>query len=297
MIIDERIEISKSEIKDMKLRELLDNIKNLQLLWKTVITENEPRWVRQLTESLFRRFGFFALRAYEDTELNSLDDVEVLQSASNMQRALLRLNNACVRRTIAFFYCAFRHLQALDAQHALPCQELQCEVHSHLLSASLDDFFSLSMYFDTPVSATLEYRHEFTGMFNSISQVMYYNNPEYERRQQKRFDELVKCDDPIHILPLFMQLYPTLPIVREDDAYPDDFKPPVFHDDALERVRRAKHSEFMWLILPGRIYLVHKDGTTLHCDNAAALFNVVARNTTDDTTDTATASSSSAAPA
>lgn len=56
------------------------------------------------------------------------------------------------------------------------------KVHQHHVSASVDSFYLLSMFYDLPPASRLNYRHMFSGLYNCISQPVYYHNPDYQRR-------------------------------------------------------------------------------------------------------------------
>lgn len=56
------------------------------------------------------------------------------------------------------------------------------DLHQHHVTASLDVFYRMSMFYDLPPAARLNYRHMFSGLYNCISQPLYYHNPDYQRR-------------------------------------------------------------------------------------------------------------------
>jgi hypothetical protein len=59
-----------------------------------------------------------------------------------------------------------------------------CGIRIHHIIAASDDFNRISMYWDLPPAAKINYVHEFRGYFNCISQVVYFHDPEYQRRSQ-----------------------------------------------------------------------------------------------------------------
>eukprot|EP00961_Rhodomonas_salina_P296453 3936363-Rhodomonas_salina.1 len=53
----------------------------------------------------------------------------------------------------------------------------------HAIEATKDEFYKLGMHFDAFVGARLAYQHRFPGMYNCISQVIYFHSENYERRK------------------------------------------------------------------------------------------------------------------
>lgn len=312
LLLDKRVHICETCVCNMKLSELADNIRNMQLLWPSLVETEDIEYLFRAIDSCFHRFGVLANCAWPPCVLDRpelVDSVNLKQPQESSETELpvgehccqlhncaaafptasstvsesavpppacVQLSTACIRRAMAFFLVAFRHLHLRDVSHTLdPDEPPTTEMHTHLLSASLDTFFSMSMYFDTPMSSCMEYRHEFTGMFNSITQVMYYNNPDYQRRPQKNFEDIVNGAQPIHILPLFLQIYPTVHVVHEEDALPAGFSTPKHteHPVKLDQNQAA----WAWFIVPGRIYLMHQSGAVHFSANAHPLFNRIAK--------------------
>lgn len=269
-----RLCISETPVDSMALRELRDNLRNLQLLWPE-LRPADPCVLFELLRGYFARFGELADQAWDARVLNDHDCTEPVPAPAGPGPGpgKLRLNASCIRRLTGLFLVLFRHAQLREACVKLPPEapSPRVELHKHLLSASLDMFFSLSMYYDTPVGACMEYRHEFTGMFNSVTQVMYYNNPAYQRRAQKQFEDIASGDDVLHVLPLFYQLYPSVPLLHEEHAFLPDFDEPTAEPSA------AESDAYAWFVVPGQIYLLGNRGHVFSCSNAFALFHRVAR--------------------
>jgi hypothetical protein len=128
----------------------------------------------------------------------------------------------------------------------------------------------------------LQYRHEFSNMYHSISQVVYYNNTSYVRRRQLPLAELCKCEQPVHVLPLFCLIRPSLLVYKEDETLPAGFAVPGSYDtDTTNEVNQVNDKGIVndvvwaWLMLPGRIYLVSNRGHLYYSSNMIPLFNLV----------------------
>ena len=88
-------------------------------------------------------------------------------------------------------------------------------------------------------------------------QVVYFHNAQYERIARIPFAR-VHEGDPLHVLPALMQLYPDVELRYEEDR--------------LDLVRGP--GRWVWLAVPGRIYLVGPDGRVYHSTNVTSLLRV-----------------------
>jgi hypothetical protein len=100
----------------------------------------------------------------------------------------------CLRSLINTFLVLYRLLHWMqisiagwgdaEEENEVPVEDLPefTKVHQHHVSASVDSFYLLSMFYDLPPASRLNYRHMFSGLYNCISQPVYYHNPDYQRR-------------------------------------------------------------------------------------------------------------------
>jgi hypothetical protein len=257
----------------LSLRQLLDAVQNLQATWGALVGGEDPDALVAALDACFARFGALARGWHVPGVLDCEDFVEV---APDGRRALTA---AAVRRFAAFLFVAYRHAHLAGAAIALDADEpLAVPVHSHLVTASLDDFYRCSMYWDMLPASVLQYRHEFTGMFHSISQVMYYNNPSYARRRQLGADAIAAGAAPEHVLPVMLQVYPEVALVHEDEPLPPGFAVPgaLAEWDPAAPLSAAPR-DWAWLFLPGRLYLATRAGHLFWAPRAAPLCNLLAR--------------------
>ena len=101
------------------------------------------------------------------------------------------MNRICIRRFVNVFGAFYRMLHLWEIKHrvdlgaeAAAGDSFDCGIRIHHIVAASDDFSKLSMHWDLMPAAKLNYVHDFRGYFNCISQVVYFHNPEYERRMQ-----------------------------------------------------------------------------------------------------------------
>lgn len=106
-----------------------------------------------------------------------------------------------------------------DEDYEIPVKDLPefTKVHQHHLSASVDSFYQLSMYYDLPPAARLNYRHMFSGLYNCISQPVYYHNPDYQRRLQPDIKDVSIGKFDVSTMPALMQIHPEISVLYDDD--------------------------------------------------------------------------------
>lgn len=88
-------------------------------------------------------------------------------------------------------------------------------------------------------------------------QVVYFHNAQYERLARIPLADAVD-GDPMQVLPAVCQLYPEVPLHYEED-----------HVDLSRPTGR-----WLWMVLPGRVYLVGPDERVYHSDNVTSLLRV-----------------------
>eukprot|EP00961_Rhodomonas_salina_P182058 2457578-Rhodomonas_salina.1 len=265
--------ILEDDVHRLTLRGLLDTTKNFQVLWPELIASEDPADLYRAVDACLLRFGALASGRHEAGELDCDDFVEVHSTG------LRHVNNACVRTFTGFFYVAYCHVHLAACCLDLPPGEpLEFELHSHLVTTALDDYYALSMYYDATMASIMQYRHEFTGMFHSVSQVMYYNNPSYARRPQRSQDDILSGNYPDSTLPVVRQLYPDVALLQEDDPLPANFSIPGSTDEYDPAgPLPAAPSDWAWIVVPGCVYLACATGLLFHCPNIIPLLNLVHR--------------------
>lgn len=201
-----------------------------------------------VVDALFHRFG--QLARLEETS-STMDDRGSVDE-STTRRGLLVLSNICLRRFLCTFLVFYRHLyiaavceEPVDAIKACPGGKYDTGIKTHHILAGMDDFNNLSMQLDLMPAARLLYMHDFPGMYNAVSQVVYFNNQHYERRRPFP-KEAAKVSTgekgAIHLLSASHQLYPDVEILFEDD-----------HFSLLESDSPGR---FRWLMVASEIYLL-----------------------------------------
>lgn len=332
---DRRMTLMAKAPEAMTLRELRDTVDNLLIEWPSFLTrlrenpqsEANFRAVTSLIEDCFRRLGTLAAQGGSGQVLDDPLGVEPDASVAGG----CRLTRPCLRRLLGSFLVLYRHLHLLETAVPVAPEPFDCKVKGHHLEASSEDFHHLCMVSTLPVAARLNYKQDFPGMYNHVSQVpkqkeaprpdrassgwctffvlvffclvgsvhsrfrshdprghalpfcakgvcnhqhdarhadaafsglyepqvVYFHNPQYERRARISLAEVL-AGDPVQVLPALCQLYPGIPLRYEEEHL--DLSQPT--------------GQWQWLVLPGRIYLVHPDGAVYHSDNITALLRI-----------------------
>ena len=141
------------------------------------------------------------------------------------------------------------------------------DLHGHHREASLDQFYEASMVGDLGPGQIIQYRSKFSHLFHSISQVIFFNHPQYHRQKQIPMEEIVKggCS-AVNVLPLLLQIAPEIPLLYE-------------HTGACCKQVHEGHA-FAWVLLSGFILLVDRAGV-IWCarDIRSLLLKAKAKNT------------------
>jgi hypothetical protein len=235
----------------MTLRELRDSVDNA--LIELPARRLGARPATAFIDGCFHRFGALAAQGGDADALNDSLAVEEHDDPA----APLRLSRPCIRRFLASFLVMYRHMHLAAIAQPVPPAPYDCGIRKHHMEASSDAFALLAMRMRLPAAAVLNYKQDFTGFFNHISQVVYFHNPAYEPLRRVPLAEAAR-GDPLQVLPAIQLLYPDIRTYYEEDAF--DITRPLGH--------------WAWIVLPGRVYLAGPDARVYHSDNVTALVGV-----------------------
>lgn len=259
-----RMTIMDKPVHSMTWRELKDTMANILLEWpafldrlkQNIRAKQNLRQVMHLINLCASRFGALAyMAAGEDV----MDDPSETQPADRHEGAggLVMLTPSSLRRMVGSFLIMYRHLHLLAVCQKVPPQGHSAGVSKYHYEASNDEFNILCMHMALPVAARLNYRHDFPGMFNHVSQVVYFHNTQYSRIKRHPLEDFRNAE-PVHVLPAIRELYPELPLKFEEDMF-DPTKP---------------DQGWFWLLIAGRVYLMTPEPRVLHSDNVSDLLKV-----------------------
>lgn len=127
-------------------------------------------------------------------------------------------------------------------------------ITKHHVFAGSDEFNVISMHWDLPPASVLTYFHDFSGMYNNVSQVVYYNYPTYCKRNPmlSKTDEITnETLGPLYILPALRQMYPDVDVV---------------YLDCYLNILTLNRTKSVWLVMDQAIYLITPDNQVFHSD-------------------------------
>ena len=236
-----RLTLMSKPVHTMTLRELKDTIENLQLEWPLFLkrlssnpnAQKNLDSVISLIDQCFARFGSLCQVAGPES---LMDDLSSIDPHTNNT---LKITYPCIRRTICTFMVFYRHLHLLAVTKCVQDSYFDCKITKYHMEASGDEFNLLCMHLSLPVAAKMNYKHDFTEMYNHVSQVVFFHNSEYQRTPRAKL-EAISTAFPEHILPALMQMHPSITVKYEED-----------HIDLT-----SPGTDWWWLVVAGRIYLV-----------------------------------------
>jgi hypothetical protein len=87
----------------------------------------------------------------------------------------------------------------------------------HHIESSVDFFNHLQQVICLAPGMRLVYRTNFAGMYNDISQVVYFHHPKFTKQSQLKLKDILQ--NSINTLPLVTQLFPQLLVHYDDDSF------------------------------------------------------------------------------
>jgi len=258
-----RVVMHAEPVSEMSWLQLSETLTALQLEFKASITWSENLGYdtcidyAALMLVVLKRVGFWLSRQWRRVDVDGAgaDDSEALQGLVDLDRENWRcVRPACVVQVLDGVHALLSLVRLLltaevVALHSPVADERRDEVrlYNHHREASIDDFYEMSMVADCMVGSVTQYKHKFQFLFHSISQVVYYHYPTYERQRQQPMAFLEDYGIPgTNLLPLLLQLNPDMPVFYE-------------HTGAGQRAAYAAHP-FSWAFMSGYILLVSRAG-------------------------------------
>jgi len=269
-----RVLLHAQKMSEMSWLQLSETLTALQLEFKETMTWSaENGYLTQvdypsLMLVLLKRVGFWLARQWRrvDDDVAGAEDPEALQGLVDLDKEGWRcVRPACVVQVLDGVHALLSLARLLlTAQvvtlHSPNSEEVSEEVrlYNHHREASIDEFYEMSMVADCMVGSVTQYKHKFQFLFHSISQVVYYHFPTYERQRQQPMAFLEGYGiSGTNLLPLLLQLNPDMPIFYE-------------HTGAGEREKFAAH-KFSWAFMSGYILLLDRQGAVFCAEDLRSL--------------------------
>lgn len=242
-------------ISEMHWDELTDTLASLQMEFHNLFSMEEKGFVpcidiESVLLAIMRRMGhWMSVR----TQLrNESEALRSLYDADNEQHSRLRCGvlTDAMDALHAMWSSMCLLLRAKPLQHdANQSACLQAvPLFNHHREASLDSFYEISMVSDLAPGAILQYKNKFRVLFHSISQVIYFHYPAYDRQIQRPMSELNCYKAPaVNLLPLLLQLDPDMSVQYE-------------HTSRANSTESTGKSQWHWKITAGYVLLVNAAG-------------------------------------
>ena len=169
-----------------------------------------------------------------------------------------------IRRMCCIFLMLYRTLEITTSALVVPppgdadLSILRGAFREHHIECSNDFFAMLQQMVYLAPGMRLVYRMDFNGMYNDVSQVVFFHYPEYQRQAQLPLKLVV--DNALNCLPLLTQLMPEVPVVYDDDDY----------IPGKSELAKNKFVPFAWLISCASIFLVEVVKDTNECNILAS---------------------------
>ena len=269
-----RVALHAEPVSEMSWQQLGETATALQLEFKATMTWDRAGGYHTevdypaLVLVLLKRAGFWLARQWRRVEDGGAvqEDAEALQGLVDLDKEGWRcVRPACVAQLLDGVHAVLSLARLLltarvVALHSPDADAVRDEVrlYNHHREASIDEFYDMSMVADCMVGSVTQYKHKFQFLFHSISQVVYYHFPTYERQRQQPMAFLEGYGIPgTNLLPLLLQLDPDIPVYYE-------------HTGAGRRAAYAAHT-FSWVFMSGYILLLDREGAVFCAEDLRSL--------------------------
>jgi hypothetical protein len=256
--VDDRMTLMAKRPSCMTLRELKDTVDNILIEWPRFLDrlEDNPNGddnlhaVVGLIDACMARFGHLTSNPGSPRVFDDSGSTEPHTDAEGV----VRLSKPAMRRMLGSFLVLYRHIHMLAKCETIDPTPHDCGIRKHHMEASTDDFHLLCMSMRLPVAARLNYKQDFPGMYNHVSQVVYFHDPQYERQVRVGMDK-VSSGDVMQVLPALRQLFPEIELAYEED-----------------HINISKPTgKWHWMVLPGRVYLISPNSRIYQSENVTTL--------------------------
>eukprot|EP00961_Rhodomonas_salina_P225558 3049509-Rhodomonas_salina.1 len=255
------VHVHDKPVNTLTAHELRDSIEAFQLHMGRLLERDGFEACEVALFRLFVRFGMLASGAYDESVMD--DHAYMTRIPCDAATGVLYIYTCKALRTlINIFLVLFRAVEIVKRSCYLDVvqEDLGLEImrgkitdkiserhvkavaemiKSFHVEATLDEFNILQQMFYLKPAQRLVYRHNFSGMFNDISQVTYFHYPSYVRMPQVNADEMRA--HPMNSLACIGSVVPHLTTQFDDDgALPFGVTP---------------NSKWSWVVSVGKVYL------------------------------------------
>ena len=254
--VKEVLLVHSTPLREMSWSEIIDTLSSLQMEFHNLYRVEENGFVccvniEAVLLILMRRMGHWM--AHRVKLHDAGEAVRSMYEAD--EEEFSRLHLAAMTDALDSLHAMLAANLILMTAKRLPQERSQSDclnavtLYNHHREASLDAFYELSMVSDLAPGAIMQYKHKFRVLFHSISQVIYFHYPAYDRQIQRAMPELscYGCS-AVNLLPLLQQVDPSTPIRYEHTG--------AYHTPTLAQ------SPWQWVVVAGFVLLVQGSGET-----------------------------------
>lgn len=271
---------SDKAIQDYSLREMLDQLECLQLNWGKIIgsllDNDQIELASHLLKACMSKLGSISRFAFQieghvlddPQHITPLPDIQVAQQQQQLTETSYGvISRKCLRQSICIFFSLWRVVFIVEKTKFIADEPLdQIErvikaLKTHHIESSIDFFNVFQQMVYLAPGMRLVYRTNFAGMYNDVSQVIYFHYPKFCRQPQLSLSEIPHSN--IHLLPLVMQLIPDIPVFYDDDTYipglnPKFLKSQVTLKSGVENttIISSDTIRWAWIVSCGEIFLI-----------------------------------------
>lgn len=192
--------------------------------WGQILSHGDFDTYFNLLKLLLARFGSIIHRAYPNVDNNSvLDDPQYMtQIPSDKEEGLFITTRKFIRQMVSIFLALFRAIYIISSAEIAPSvpEEMQGMIKAafkgHHIESSMDFFNHLQQVICLAPGMRLVYRTNFAGMYNDISQVVYFHHPKFSKQPQLKLQDILMSS--LNTLPLVTQLFPQIQVYYDDDS-------------------------------------------------------------------------------
>ena len=152
----------------MNVRQLKNTLNSIQTGWIKC-----RGWeIHGMTDALLciaSQVGILASRAMPANIIDDDESVEPVYGNNTLNTVTKKETRRCINVLMVLFRSI--HIHNLCQSPVEHDYDKICTIQRHHTLAGEDDFHSLSMYWDLPAAAVLNYTHDFAGMYSNVSQV------------------------------------------------------------------------------------------------------------------------------
>jgi hypothetical protein len=248
---------------EMTLQQLQDHLEAFQWCWQDCLEYHSVETLHAHLTACFAQFGWLCVSARPEKMFGGSMFME-----NSSHSGLFFVSAAAMRTNLVLFYILFRILHLYTASAAtseVVANVSNTSVRQHHVEASVDNFNSLSMYYDLPPAALACYKDQFKEFYNAISQVVYKYFPDYTRKTQLTLTEINEHWPVIPAIACATQIYPEIQVYTEDDVLPyipGDIPCNIAGQEAAPPTKAT----WNWIIIGGNVFLLNSNGSCIHAE-------------------------------